>query len=446
MPRSSAATSTLDPVGGRRNEISTVHDDRWRCDVLVVGAGPGGTAAAIEAARSGCEVVVIDKARFPRDKCCGDGLTTGALRHLDQLGLDLSGLTSWMPVSDVHLRSPRGRSATFPLPETGGTFAAVCRRRELDAAMVELARRHGATVLEKHELQAITQTADAIQAQADGITFHARYAIAADGMWSPTRKLLGVGPRTYRGEWHAFRQYFTGVTGAAAENLLVWFEPDLLPGYAWSFPLPGGVANVGFGIQRGRGWSVQAMAELWPAILRRCHVRDALGPGAEPEAPHRAWPIPARLGDLPLAVGRTLFVGDAAGATDPMTGEGIGQAIETGRDAARAIVAADRDTDGQAPERAATVYRKGLDRGMVRDHGLARSLSIILRSRRGTEAAIALADLTAWTRRNFARWLFEDYPRASLLTPRRWHRGLFTAPGAFADREADLEADLSPAG
>lgn len=406
-------------------------DDIWHCDLIIVGAGPAGSAAAIEAARSGLRVVVIDKARFPRDKCCGDGLTTGALRHLDDLGLDTATIPSWQTIDDVWLRGPGGRETMFPLPRDGGMFAAVCRRSELDAALVDLVRLEGVTVLEGHELQAVSQTADRVIASVEGIEFHAAHLIAADGMWSPTRKMLGVAAPSYRGEWHAFRQYFTDVTGPAADRLLVWFEPDLLPGYAWSFPLGDGSANVGFGIQRDRGHSIQDMKSLWPDILGRAHVVDALGPDAKPESPHRAWPIPARLGDVPLAVGRVLFAGDAAAATDPMTGEGIGQAIETGRDAAAAILAA----GPQAPERAAARYRETLTAGMVRDHGLARALSTVLGDRRSADAAIATAAISDWTRRNFARWLFEDYPRAAVFTPRRWHRRLFTSPGAFAEAQ-----------
>src|SRR3546814_18608972 len=94
-------------------------------------------------------------------------------------------------------------------------------------------------------------------------------------MWSPIRKHLVVGPAGYLGEWHAFRQYFTDVGPRAATELFVWFEPDLLPGYAWSFPLPGGGANVGFGIQRdgGKVTRVQDMQQLWPEILQRPHIR-----------------------------------------------------------------------------------------------------------------------------------------------------------------------------
>ena len=172
-------------------------------------------------------------------------------------------------------------------------------------------------------------------------------------MWSPVRKALGCGEPGYLGEWHAFRQYFDGVTGNAADRLWVWFEPDLLPGYAWSFPLPDGRANVGFGVLRGAGRRIQDMKDLWPDLLARPHVREALGAGARPSAPHKAWPIPARIDRAVLAEGRTLFVGDAAGACDPLTGEGIGQALLTGTLAAQAIVEAGATRPG-ARRRSAT--------------------------------------------------------------------------------------------
>ena len=69
-------------------------------------------------------------------------------------------------------------------------------------------------------------------------------------MWSPVRKGLGLGETGYLGEWHGFRQYARNVSGPAAHQLYVWFEPDLVPGYAWSFPLPDGRANIGFGVLR----------------------------------------------------------------------------------------------------------------------------------------------------------------------------------------------------
>lgn len=409
-------------------------------DVLIVGAGPGGAAAATEAARNGLDAVVVDKASFPRDKCCGDGLTTGALRQLDQLGFDPTDVPSWRTIDDVWVRTPAGRERPFPLPSPeqspdSGVFAAVARRQELDMALVDLARSAGAELFECHTLVALAQSDDAVEAMVDGptgtVTIAADYLIAADGMWSPTRKLLGIETDRYRGDWHAFRQYFDNVGPRASEKLLVWFEPDLLPGYAWSFPVGTGSANVGFGILRRPGQSVQIMKDLWPQLLKRPHIAASLGDSAVPEASHRAWPIPASLGSLPMTQNRVLFIGDALAAADPMTGEGIGQAIETGRLAAEAVCA------GSATDPTSVVghYEHELRIGMMRDHRLARGLSSVLSTRWGVEASVIAAGATTWTRDNFARWLFEDYPRASLVTPGRWHRRLFTSPGAFVESD-----------
>lgn len=397
-------------------------------DVVVVGGGPAGTAAAITLARSGREVLLVDRATFPRDKCCGDGLTTGALRILERLGLDASAVPSWTPVDDVVVRSPSGREVVYPLPRGRGLYAAVARRIDLDAALVDLARAAGVKVADGHAVEGARPGDDRVTLDVAGIgPVAARYAVGADGMWSPLRKALGAGEPGYLGEWHAFRQYFRGVGDRAANELVVWFEPDLLPGYAWSFPLAGGRANVGFGIQRD-GRPTKHMKEQWTELLRRPHIAAFLGPDAEPESPHKAWPIPAHVGGAALhaAGGRALFVGDAAAATDPMTGEGIGQALLTGELAARAITAA----GAHRPDDAAATYERAVHRELVPDATMSRVLLRILQSPLGARGAVRVSGATDWTRRNFGRWLFEDYPRAILATPRRWPEHSLTGPGA----------------
>ena len=403
-------------------------------DILVVGAGPAGAAAAITARAAGREVVVVDRARFPRDKICGDGLTTLALRLCEQLGLERTAVPTWQVVDEALIRSPSGRVATFPLPQGQGAYAAVAARRDLDLALVERARSVGATVLDGAPVTTVTQTADQVDVQAGDTAVRARYVIAADGMWSPTRKLLGLTTPGYLGEWHAFRQYFHGAKSPASRSLHVWFEPDLLPGYAWAFPLAGSAVNIGFGVARGLpGPSGNALRQLWPDLLARPHIAAVIE-GARPTAPHRAWPIPARVDRVSLAHGRVLFVGDAAAASDPMTGEGIGQALLTGVRAVEAIV----EHGALAPELAAASYRAAVDDELFADHRIARQLSRVLRSDRGARAAVKVAAATPWTRRNFARWLFEDYPRAIALQPRHWGRGALSGPGAY--RAAEISA------
>ena len=397
-------------------------------DVVVVGAGPAGTAAAIELRRAGRSVVVIDKAVFPRDKCCGDGLTTLALRELEHLGLDPGDVADWFDVTGAALRSPSGREVLVPLPSTG-KYSAVAPRLQLDDALVQLARRHGADVHDGHGFHGLAEHSDHVTVSADGLEIDTRFVVAADGMWSPVRKSLGVNEAGYLGEWHGFRQYGRNVTGPAGEQLYVWFEPDLLPGYAWSFPLPGGRVNIGFGVLRDGSRKGQEMKELWVDLLKRPHIVDALGPEFELEDRHTAWPIPARVDEAVLTSGRVLFVGDAAMATDVMTGEGIGQALLTGRLAAEALTAA----GATRPDDAARLYRANVQHHLVADHRMSLALGSVLARPWGARGAIrVVASSGSWGKRNFARWMFEDEPRALLLTPSRWHRRFLGRPGAYA--------------
>ena len=394
-----------------------------RADVLVIGAGPAGIAAAITAQRAGLGVVVIDKATFPRDKCCGDGLTTGALRLLDRLGLPPSSVPSWTPCRDVTLRSPSGRTIELHLPDDG-QFAAIATRQDLDDALVRHARSLGIDVREATEFLAATATtSEGVRIDTSNGSFDARTVIAADGMWSPVRKAVAPEDGAYLGEWHAARQYARNVTGPAARRLFVWFEPELLPGYAWSFPLQGGRANLGYGILRGGSVRTSESKALWQEILARDHVREALGAHAVIEEKFMAWPIPAKVNKSALSRGRVLFVGDAARATDVLTGEGIGQALLSGMLAGEAA----------ATNQPANSYESAMRRNFFADHRMSVVLGRVLANERLARGAMRLIDGGGWRKEKFVRWMFEDEARASAFTPRRWHRGYLSSRGAYAN-------------
>jgi flavin-dependent dehydrogenase len=348
-------------------------------------------------------------------------------------------LPSYAPVTETVLVSPTGREVVVPLPERGA-YAGVVTRMELDAALVEVARARGVEIREHAGVVDVRDDGASVTATlADGTTEQARWLVAADGHYSPVRRMLGtsdsdgtaLGPALgpARGtNWHAFRQYFTGVDD---RRLWVLFEEDFLPGYAWVFPVGDGRANVGFGVLRDPADdapSGKALAAQWRTLADRPSVRRALGDRARPEGTHRAWPIPASYDRTRLVHGRALFTGDAANVVDPMTGEGIAQALETGALAVRAIAASPDDADVVTRR-----YRDDVERTLGADLRFAALLQHILRVPLGARGAIAAASLTPWTRRNFARWMFEDYPRALVLTPRRWRRGMFTGPGAYRD-------------
>lgn len=293
-------------------------------DVVVVGAGPAGAAAALGAlrARPTARVALVDRAAFPRDKTCGDGVAPHALDVLRELGVaDVA--AGFAPVDRLRLVAPGGAVAAGPFARP----ARVIPRLVFDGRLVEAAVSAGAELV-RHRVRAVELQPDRVilDGRLDG-----RVVVAADGAGSVLRRAV-AGPHPARHTALAIRGYAAARPAAPLEQRIVMTAGGW-PAYAWSFPIGDGRANVGFGVllpAPGRAELLTRLAELVPD---------------EPAEPStlRAHHLPLSAGRARQPAGRVLLAGDAAGLVNPLTGEGIYYAVESGRLAGEAAVTSDGD-------------------------------------------------------------------------------------------------------
>ncbi|SVB17962.1 uncharacterized protein METZ01_LOCUS170816, partial [marine metagenome] len=234
-----------------------------------------------------------------------------ALKLSEELGLKILNLDNLEAVDEAVIHFPSGRREVFPLPGKG-LFAAVVPRADYDLALIDLARELLVDVRLGHKFSSVNFDGERTFLDIEGLEeVETSFVVAADGAWSPVRRSLNLGEDQSRGEWLAFRQYISGVE-TDRNNLHVWFEKDLLPGYAWSFPLPDGKANVGFGVLKSKHSSASEIAQLARDLLNRDSISETLGENIKLEGRQTAWPIPARISSQRLTSGPVIFVGDAA--------------------------------------------------------------------------------------------------------------------------------------
>jgi len=339
-------------------------------DVLVVGAGPAGSIAALALARAGASVALLDKARFPRDKACGDLVGPRGLRLLDELGVaEPPGLD----VGDMVVVGPTGRRVLLPSFDgvdypgraravTRTVFDDALRSAALDAGATAHEGRADEPLWSGGELAGFTVATAGRGGPGPDATggrgrlrLLADFLVGADGATSRVAERAGL-VDARRVLWgFAVRSYLDEVVDLPV--IALWEERPwhAFPGYGWIFPGPDGGANVGLGIGTLADRSAGARAvRALPAFLDRLVELGLLA--------HPAHPAPARLGGwlkmgmvgTTPADGRVLLVGDAAGLVNPLQGEGIAQAMASGRAAAESIVG--------SPGRAAAAYRDRLAR------------------------------------------------------------------------------------
>lgn len=370
-------------------------------DIAVIGAGPAGSVTAYAAARRGLRVALVDRAVFPRDKTCGDGIGPGAVEVVYRLGLDavFEGCT---PIKAVTIFGPRGERLESAISRGDGhaAYGHVISRLELDDRLVREALAAGAEDFTGMRYMSMVATPDAREVElraADGTlrTISASLVVGADGAYSPVRKALTAGADDGGAKKNlsfAMRAYAESEDfrpgGAFGPRLLFEFSRDLLPNYGWLFPLDDGRVNLGVGgpleVLQSRGLDLKVLIAMFADKLRDRGIH--LGDLHDQRAHH----LP-HIGGLPkLTYPRAVLLGDAASMINPVSGEGIAYAVT----AAEQFVNALPSTLGDRAQLAAALAGFESDfRRRYRAHFVSSRISLrLLRSERWASMLLKAAE------------------------------------------------------
>jgi geranylgeranyl reductase family protein len=342
-------------------------------DVIVVGAGPGGSTAAYHLARHGLRVILLEKTQFPREKVCGDGLTPRGVRQLTRMGIDTSEEAGWVHLKGlrvtgggvrIELDWPELASfAGYGLARTRLDFDDMLARRAVEAGAL---LRTGVTVTGP----VLDADGNAIGVTTKGEKFRAPLVIAADGVSGKLPLAMGLAKRDDRPLGVAVRRYYKSPVRSDDNYMESWLElrsakdPNrLLPGYSWCWSVGDGRVNVGLGIlNSSSAFGKTNYRTLLTDWLTTTPAEWGMRDETNADGPILGAALPMGFNRVPHYTRGMMLVGDSGGMVNPMNGEGIAYAMESAELAAEVAVQALALPPGPERERALRGYPSEMSR------------------------------------------------------------------------------------
>ena len=399
--------------------------------MLIIGSGPAGAACAIALAKSGLSVAILDKAVFPRDKICGDALSVDVVNQLSLLPGDLSsrfhGLDSKVSSYGVRIFAPSHQYIDIPFIHKGEEKCGyLCPRFDFDQLMVEeLKQFENVKTFEDCLVERVDKNETEVLAHTNQGIFSAKIIAGADGAQSVVARQLGSFKPDRQHYSAGLRIYYEGITSFQESRFIeLHFFRDVLPGYLWIFPLANNRANVGIGmlssvVSKKR---INLKTVLKALIENNPHLNERFQ-NAKPLEVAKGYGLPLGSKKRKISGDRFLLLGDAASLIDPFTGEGIGNAIRSGRVAADHIVEAFKTNDFSRSFN--TAYDDEIYRRMWSELRMSRALQNLCRYPRLFNTVVRKANKSRYIHDVLIDALAHSKKKRALLHPSFYYHLLF---------------------